>query len=368
LPPLPRGRIKSAPEDFIVEEIPLYLPRGSGSHLYVRFEKRGLTTDDAVRAFAHALSLPARDIGVAGLKDKVAVTTQTISVPVPPKETDAFIARVRALALPGITVQDATLHDNKLRTGHLRGNRFTLTVRGIDPLRVDEVVTSLEQVGREGLPNAFGAQRFGRGHDNAEQALSWLTGKSAGPRDPKKKRFLWSALQSSIFNAVLDARVQDGSWRVPLLGDLLQKADSGALFECTDEAVDRARAERGEVSPTGPMVGVKMRQPSGRSAELERAIAAEKLGSDFDLEKTKTLGEGARRALRVAVPELTVHRMVNRPGDEVASPREQDAALMVCFVLPRGAYATQVLACALDIEPDLARPTIESREHDHESA
>ena len=354
--PRPRARIKDAPEDFVVEEIPAYEPQGAGDHLFVRFTKRDLTTDQAVRALAEGAEVPLRDVGVAGLKDKVGVTTQTVSLPVPKAGREGFDERVRALCIPGVVIHEVRRHGNKLRTGHLAGNRFRVVLRGVADEHVDDVVRSLECAGREGIPNAFGSQRFGREHDNADRALAWLTGRAAGPRDPRKKRFLWSALQSEMFNAVLERRVADGTWRTPLLGDLLKKTDSGGLFPCTDEAVDRVRADRGEVSPTGPMFGTKMREPTGRPGELERAVLVERLGAGFDLGRTRPFGEGTRRALRLDIEGLTASRLVTprshegRPVPEQAP--EQDAALLVCFVLPKGAYATSVLGAAVALEPD----------------
>jgi len=349
---LPRGRIKRAPEDFVVEELPAYEPAGAGDHLFVRFTKRDLTTDDAVRAIAHGAGVALRDVGVAGLKDKVGVTTQTISLPVPRTEREGWDERVLGLSIPGVFIHEARRHGNKLKTGHLLGNRFTIVVRDLEPGRGAEVAAALERVGREGLPNAFGSQRFGRDRDNAERALAWLTGRGAAPRDPRKKRFMWSALQSQLFNELLDRRVADGTWRTPLLGDLLRKTDSGGLFPCADEAEDRARAERGEVSPTGPMFGVKMREPSGRPGELEREVFEARLGPTFDLAATRPFGEGARRPLCLGIEGMTVHQVVNQTSEEARAGGEQEAALMVCFVLPKGAYATSVLGAAVDFEPD----------------
>jgi len=353
---LPRGRIKDAPEDFVVEELPLYEASGSGDHLFVRFTKRGLTTFDVVEALASTARVPSRDVGVAGLKDKVGVTTQTVSLPVPRGVAD-FEAKVLALSLPGVVIHEVRRHPHKLKPGHLAGNRFTIALRGLDPSRVGEVIATLERAGRDGIPNAFGAQRFGRDRDNAEQALLWLTGKRPGPKDPRKRRFLWSALQSSLFNDVLDRRVAEGTWRTPLLGDVLKKTDSGGLFDCTDETIDRARAERGEVSPTGPMFGAKMREPSGKPQELERAVFVGRLGESFDLASTKPFGEGTRRGLclgiqGMSVARTTVERSMNREGYKGAVPKEQEAAVTVCFVLPKGSYATSVLGAAVDLEPD----------------
>jgi tRNA pseudouridine13 synthase len=334
---LPRGIIKASPEDFVVEELPLYEPSGEGDHLYVRFTKRNLPTDAAVRAIARALRIDTRDVGVAGLKDKVGVTTQTISVPVGRDPT--FEARARDLGIDGITIHSVRRHTNKLRTGHLAGNRFTIVVRAIEG-EVEEAVRSLERVGREGAPNAFGSQRFGREGDNAARARAWLRGEWSGPRDGRARRFLWSSLQSAIYNDVLRRRVADGTWTTPVPGDLLQKEDSGGLFLCADVQEDRARAERGEVSPTGPIVGIKMRGPEGAPLALEQEVTTAWLGDSFDFAGVRQLGEGARRPFRTIVRDLRVQ----------VDSGEQGPSVRVCFVLPKGAYATTVLSAAFTID------------------
>jgi tRNA pseudouridine13 synthase len=340
--PLPRGVIKTTPEDFLVEELPLYAPSGEGEHLYLRFTKRNLPTDIAVRMIARALGVDARDVGVAGLKDKVGITTQTISVPVG-RDPAALEARVAALALDGITIHEARRHANKLRTGHLAGNRFTIVIRDLAEASVSGVVGTLERIGREGAPNAFGTQRFGREQDNAQRARSWLRGEWGGPRDGRQRRFLFSSLQSAIFNDVLRRRIDEGTWLTPLEGDVLQKEDSGGLFVCEDLGADRERAARGEVSPTGPMVGIKMRAPTGAPLALEAEVANAWLGERFDLASVRHLGEGTRRPLRTLVHEMRIEVV---PGNS----REQRPSVRVYFVLPKGAYATTVLGSAIDID------------------
>jgi len=143
---------------------------------------------------------------------------------------------------------------------------------------------------------------------------------------------------------------------VPLEGDLLKK-ENGGLFVCTDVQTDRERALRGEVSPTGPMIGVKMRTPLGRPAELEQEIATRILGPHFDLAKTKALGEGTRRSLRLVVEDV-------RFDPAPSSSLEQGGTLRVCFVLPKGAYATTVLAAAIVLEEPRDRTAPASGEPD----
>ena len=347
---LPRGRIKSAPEDFVVEEIAAYEPTGEGTHLFLRFEKKNLTTDAAVRIITKALGIEMRDVGIAGMKDKVAVTTQWVSVPAPAKAQN-LEERAKALALDNIKVLDAKRHTNKLKTGHLKGNRFDIVVRDVAPDAVAGIASAMERFAKEGVPNAFGMQRFGKEGDNAERARAWLTGKERAPGDPRLRRFHFSALQSAVFNAVLDARIADGTWNKPLLGDLLKKEDSGGMFVCTDVQADSERADRGEVCPTGPIVGARMRSAEGAVKELEERLAAPFL-EGVDLERARSLGEGTRRALRLRVTGCSLAQVMNSkavPGGDEADNREHLGSLRVQFVLPKGAYATTVLANAFDL-------------------
>ncbi len=345
----PPGSIKQHLDDFVVEEIPLYEPCGAGEHVYIRFEKRGLTTDEAVRRIADALGTRARDAGVAGLKDRHGITRQTISVLAPVKDA-GFEGRALSLSLEGIAILSVARHGNKLRTGHLAGNRFVVRVRDVPAERVPDAVEALERVGREGVPNAFGDQRFGRAGDNAAQALAWLRGEERGPRDPRQQRFLFSALQSAVFNRVLERRVHEGSWKVPLLGDVLRVKASRGLFVCSDPGVDRERAERGEVSPTGPMPGVRMVRPEGEALAIELEEERGIVGDSFDWATHARLGEGTRRPLGLEVRRMQV--TVDRDG------------VRASFDLPSGAYATTVLGHVFTLAED-APPTVAARREPH---
>jgi len=326
-----RATFKSVPEDFVVEELPAYEPSGAGEHVYVRFEKRGLNTHDAVARLARALGVHARDAGVAGQKDRQAVTTQTVSFFGTTPEA------VLALApIDGVRVLSAARHGNKLKPGHLRGNRFRIRLRDVSAIELQKVEPAFAAIARDGVPNAFGAQRFGRGKDNAERALAFLRGEERPPRDKRQRAFLFSALQSKVFNRVLERRVQDGTWCRALEGDLLKKHDSGGLFVCTDVQTDAARAERGEVSPTGPMFGLEMREPEGAVRALEHEVLHEVVG-DLDLAATRGLGDGTRRVLRLWVESVVVRT------------REQEESCEVEFVLPKGAFATTVLGQVFEL-------------------
>jgi tRNA pseudouridine13 synthase len=294
----------------------------------VRFEKTGLTTPEAVARIARALGVDPRGTGFAGLKDRHAVTVQWASF----AGADPERALVLCDCVPGVRVLEAVRNATRLRTGHLRGNRFALRlyVEGGS----ERVSALVDEVTRRGFPNYFGAQRFGAGGRNLERARRWLVEGGSLPRDRFERKLLVSALQSALFNSVAAARVRDDLLDHAVPGDVLRKEDTGGLFTTTDLADAERRVERWEVSPTGPIFGARMRWPeAGARAREEQALAHAGLTRE-QLVAFERFGAGTRRAIRV------------RP-ENVALEGEPDAPVLR-FDLPRGAYATVLLREILD--------------------
>ena len=341
--PKPRAVIRGCPSDFVVDEIAAYEPSGAGDHLYVHFRKTTLDTPAAVRAIGAALGIEEPG-SWAGMKDRHAVTTQWASFPCP---AGREIAEAALADIERVEVLRVARHMNKLKTGHLRGNRFTIGLRELDPEALSQVEADLSAIKRDGVPNAFGSQRFGRDGDNPERAIAFLSGAERAPRSKKLRRLLFSALQSKLFNLVLDKRVADGSWIEPIEGDLAQKHDSGGVFRvgAADLEDARTRARRGELSPTGPMFGAKMRKPEGLAADIEAEVLAT-LDDPALLSQHKRLGQGARRALRLPVEDMRWELATKGNG-----------VLRVSFVLPKGGYATTVLSTVCSLEDATRRET-----------
>jgi len=322
---------QSSPETFLVEEIPAYLPSGTGEHCFIFLEKRDLTTPEACKRLARALAISERDIGCAGLKDRHAITRQWLSIPA------AAEAGLSGLALEGMRVLQHSRHNNKLRTGHNKGNRFTLVLRNVSDGERPQIEARFATLLVEGLPNRFGVQRFGQQKDNAEQGLAILKGERR-ERDGRKRRFLLSALQSAVFNEVLALRQARGILRKVIEGDVLQKTDTGGVFYTDDPVADQLRFDAGAITTTGPLPGSRvLNPPPGTEAErLETAIAATIglsreaiLAVDHDL-------PGARRALLVPVtPEVF--------SDESVEAPLEPQSLRLCFRLPSGSYATTLI-------------------------
>ncbi|HYO58731.1 tRNA pseudouridine(13) synthase TruD [Archangium sp.] len=316
------GAFKLVPEDFEVEELPAYLPSGEGEHLYLWVEKRGRDTREMVRALAVALGVDEGDVGVAGMKDRQAITRQFLSVPARAE------ARLPELRLEGVSVLWSRRHGNKLRTGHLRGNRFRLRLRGVKD--VGAARESFTRLGARGMPNYFGEQRFGREGDNADLGRLLVLGQRLPRRPDRFQRKLYlSAFQSRLFNRALVDRLRAGTFDTPLLGDVLRREDSGGLFVCEAPEVDGPRVAAFEVSPAGPLFGPKMSAAAHAVAEVEAKLLAEEGVTLDDFRRGGDETQGGRRPYRVRLgsPSLEVE------GED----------LVLTFELPKGSYATEVL-------------------------
>ena len=311
------GAIRTIPEDFMVREIPLYLPEGKGSHAYAFVRKRELTSRDLMLALMRA-GVEEKEIGVAGLKDKYAVTEQWLSVP------NAKAQALEALEeLPGVEILERSRHRNKLGSGHLKGNEFRIRVRGVEDGAAAAAREIASQLVRSGVPNYFGPQRFGRFGRNAVDGLKVLRGEKV-PGGHRLHRFFLSALQSLIFNRLLARRIEEGIFDTVLPGDWARKHDTGGTFEVQDEA-ESPRAKAFEISALIPLYGKKVKPSGGVPGEMEAAVLAE-LGLRWVDFRSR---HGDRRFTRLKVDEIDV--------------LGQEDGYTLVFTLPKGAYATSLL-------------------------
>lgn len=385
------GAIKRFDEDFVVEEMPRYQPSGAGTHVYFTIEKRGLPTLAAIQHIARALGRQPRDIGYAGMKDAHGVTRQMLSL----EHIDP--ARIESLALSRIKVLSISRHTNKLKLGHLAGNRFIIKIRDTDASPEPAALAIVDVLTRRGVPNYFGPQRFGARGDNAligravlrgdyEEAIALMLGRpgpldrgdalrarelfeksdfqaaaDAWPRgtfaqqsrmcralaksngnarqawrtaDHTLRKLFLSAFQSDLFNRVLARRIESGLFDRLQTGDIAYKHVNGACFHVEDAAAEQPRCDAFEISPTGPLFGRRMTPASGAPGELESAVFVES-GVDQETLSGRDSGrlDGARRPLRVPLGEVRVES----GGDE------HGPFLLLAFALPAGAYATNVI-------------------------
>ena len=334
---------------------------GSGEHQCVQVRKTGIATPQLVTKLARAAGVRERDIGYCGLKDRQGVCTQWFSVHLPGAEDVDFAAHGEFLAADPALVQVEFLrrerNNRKLRRGSHRCNRFLIRLRNLRlesaeaaapaakalshevDVEHNAVRAELEQrlqcIAVQGVPNYFGEQRFGRAGNNVADALTMLRQEAdAGSRRRKGKGpgpgrgMLLSAARSQVFNAVLSARVQDGSWNCHVDGDVMNLDGSDSVFvpEQVDSELLR-RLQDFDIHPTGVLWGKGPLRSSGACALLEQSIRDSHAELCDGLERAGL--QQARRSLRLPLRNLTW--------------RWQESDLLLSFALTPGAYATAVL-------------------------
>lgn len=333
------GQLRTTPEHFIVEEVPLYSPSGEGQHLYVNVTKEALTTREVQERLADLFKLQNNAVGFAGMKDKHARATQTFSLNVGLVD-DAFVAEAQQQIAERLPVQLnwVKLHRNKLKMGHLLGNRFTIRVTDL-AVELEEGITRaqqiVERIRQRGLPNYYGPQRLGQNGSNVRRGLD-LIFKRKDLRNRWVRDLLKSSVQSYLCNRYLTRRLESGDFDRLLVGDVAKKYDTGGLFEVEDVAAEQPRYEQKAISFTAPMYGPKMWAAKEEAGELEASVLADAGLTMEHLSKARL--NGTRRMGRILVDDLTV------------APVED--GIEVTFYLPKGAFATTVLRELMKVEDD----------------
>ena len=344
------GVIRARPELFSVVEVPAYDPLGYGDHIYLNITKRERTTRDTQIDIASLLGLRREDVGHAGLKDKHAISTQTFSILMPGEE-EKEVAKLVESSL-GVTVNWAKRHPKKLRSGHLKGNTFTITITDLEVAPEAALLRAVDiqkTVGKLGIPNYFGTQRIGKEGDNVLDGYGLITGKYR-ERNRWLRRFLVSSYLSHLCNRYLVERVESGNFTRIIAGDLAKKHDTGGVFTVEDAGVEQPRFEAGEISFTAPIYGYKMREAKYEAKEMEDSIFA---GAGVTLDQLRRLGADGTRRLGRLLPDISV-----APHDE---------GITLSFTLPAGGYATIVLREFMKndgatVEPEAEEPDEEDEE------
>jgi tRNA pseudouridine13 synthase len=326
------GRIKTVPEDFEVEEVPAYEPSGNGDFLYLWIEKRGMGAEYFTRQIARQLEIAPGEVGAAGLKDRHAVTRQMVSVPASAEP------RLAQLDGEGIRLLRVGRHSNKLRPGHLRGNRFRILIRNVASDAAARIQPILARLRSEGLANYYGPQRFGKDGETARLGFALLRkqppppgpdGRPPNLRSPFLRKLALSAAQSALFNRYLARRVAEGLFRRVLSGDVMAKWPLGGMFIAQDVPQEQARFDRHEIVHSGPIFGRKVFRAAADAAAREATILTEAGIAPETFRGFCKLLQGTRRHNAIYV-------------DDLSAGFEPDG-VRVSFFLRSGSYATILL-------------------------
>ena len=332
--PQGNGVLKASPEDFLVVEDLGFEPDGEGEHILVRILKSGCNTRFVADALAKFLKIHAREVSFAGQKDKHAVTEQWLCARVPGNT----MPDLSTFELEGCKVLEYARHKRKLRLGALQGNAFTLVLREVSD-RAD-VEARLQTISEKGVPNYFGAQRFGIGGSNLQGALRWA--QSAAPvRDRNKRSFWLSAARSALFNQIVNERLKKTDFNQVVDGDALQLAGRGSWFVASEEerAELQARVDAKTLMITAalPGSGDWGAQRAGLAFEQQAVADAPELQALLVREKV----EAARRAMLLYPQKLCWNWW-------------DDVTVELRFWLPAGSFATSVVRELINTSGDYA--------------
>ncbi len=333
---------KQSKDDFVVTEVPLYEFSAEGEHVILKIRKKDLATWDALQIISETIGCKNRDIGYAGLKDKNAMTVQYISI------HKSFEDKIDKFSHPQIKILEKTYHNNKIKMGHLKGNKFFIRLKRVQAMHRMKLESALEQIARYGIPNYFGFQRFGLDGDNYKKGEALITG-TLKIRDRKLKKMYTNAYQSYLFNQWLSKRIeiskivssfkaneitqrlglgvetiksmqkQKHPFKV-LRGDLFSHYPYGRVFHIEDLEIEAQKFANKDRVPTGLLSGSKTKLAIDDALKFEKEFIKE------------TKENGARRFAWVF------------PTDISSEYKEEKAWFELSFELPKGSYATEFIS------------------------
>lgn len=331
------------PRDFVVQEVPLYEPSGEGEHLMVAVRKKSLSTNELIKILSSTLGVLSKEIGYGGLKDKNALTTQYITIP-----KSAF-QKLQNFNHPLIKILSIHHHNNKIRIGHLKGNKFFIRLKKVQKSDMSKISEVLEKIKKYGIPNYFGYQRFGKFGDNYLEGKA-IVEKKKKIRDKKLAVFLISSYQSYLFNLWLSQRIQLSKLMeefkgkeleralqmqsLPLIstphqqshpfkllsGDLMHHYPYGKLFSLQDQKSEEQRFVDKDIVPCGVLSGKKITLPSNDALLYQENFL------------DSAISEIGSHRFAWVFPEELEYRYI-----------EEKAHLELHFYLPKGSYATVLL-------------------------
>lgn len=335
-----KGLLKSLPEDFNVTEVMDVEPSGEGEHYWLDISKIKCNTEQVAKALAKFANVSPRDVGYSGMKDFFAETRQWFSVWKPKGGQPAW----EEFKTEGVVVHRVVKHSRKIKRGTHRANKFKIVIRDIDG-DLSELEVRLGNVKREGVPNYFGAQRFGRNADNIRQAIELFNGDKK-IKSRQLKGILLSSARSWLFNQVVSGRVSQGSWQVLNENEPANLHATNSVFQTKGDNDEARRLKEFDIHPTGPMWGKGVEglmSDCKGLLEWEQSLMLPYAVLQNGLEQAKL--DYQRRALRCIASDVTWAVQAKHDASGVIKNH-----LVLSFELIRGQFATSVLRELVNVE------------------
>jgi len=328
--PLLSGKIKTEPEDFVVTELMEVSPSGQGEHYWLDISKTKCNTDFVAKQLARFAGVAHRDIGYSGLKDYYAQTRQWFSVWKPKGGEPDWSSFKPA----GVEVHQVLKHNRKIRRGTHRANQFEIRIRDLVG-EMSDLEQRLKRIQQQGVPNYFGAQRFGRDADNLNKAVALFSDQKT-IKNQNLRSIVLSSARSWLFNVVTSARVDAGTWQTLQPNEPANLNASNSLFISQGDEKESQRLLNHDIHPTAPMWGEgvsKIMQSCSALADWEADKLAPYQRFQSGLEAARLAYQ--RRPIRCAVRQLNWQS----EGNE----------LVLSFELQRGQFATSVIREAVNV-------------------
>ena len=219
-------KLRQSIEDFKVEEINEFKLLNKGSHKLYLLEKKNMETFSLLKYLSKKNRIPADDFGIAGLKDKHAISKQYFTIPA---NYD-----IKTLKEQNFTISFLGFVNNPIKIGDLKRNMFEITVRDITKGEIDGIRQKAETIPLIGVPNYFDSQRFGsvihkqfiaksvirKDYEDAVKLFLTQYTRHEKSKLKEEKRFMlknWSSikdieLQNQLFIEIIDEYKRTDSW------------------------------------------------------------------------------------------------------------------------------------------------------------
>jgi len=324
-------------DNFFVEEIPLYPFAHTGEWLMLKVRKKGLTTPEMLNRISSFTGIKKRDIGYAGLKDKEGLTLQWISVP------RKYRDEINKFKDRQIKIVEQDLHRNKLKIGHLKGNKFFVRLKKVNLVTAKILFSIIKDMKRYGIPNFFGHQRFGKFGNNFEEGKKIIEGEKF-VKNKRLNKFLISAYQSKLFNDWLKERINLSSMFELSEKELIQAGFSKDLIKFVKNQKHPFKLLPGDVMTHYPVGKFFYLEEDESERFLKKEITPTGLLPGKRAMRAKDFARKIEEKYDELIPTNGDRRMAWIFPEFIETNYNKDKAWFeMSFILPKGSYATVVI-------------------------
>jgi tRNA pseudouridine13 synthase len=189
-------------EDFIVQEELSFNCSWTWDFFFVFFEKKNENTMEIINLLCKNLNLQRKELWIAWLKDKDAITRQRLSISKRSLKRCWWEKTFLNLLNEKARVLKTDWHNEPLAIWKNRGNTFTIRLRKKEEISWANKEAIEKKIKEMSLwfPNTFWIQRFWKGNKNYKKALKYFSWEVSFSEDSYEVKFKLQAFWSMWFN------------------------------------------------------------------------------------------------------------------------------------------------------------------------